>query len=419
MELLKGNPRAKGKSVPYDHRQMGRMSLPTLHIPLASFSLTLPYEKAMKGSEIPIRKLNRGRKRWLVDARYVGGKREFFATEAEARSVRQQRLIDMRKHGMAALDLSQDERIDFARAKGELQEVGATVRDAVNFYLKHHHAIKPILFSDAIEQTYAAKKATNKDDEYIRKFKATLESLMLASGGDRELSLVSRDDIEGWLWGNGWKQDTIRNKRTDVRTFFKYAMGRNWITLNPADKIEYVERSDKPPGILTPDEAEAALRGCHAEFLPYLAISLLCGVRCSEVVRLNQDNLQIERGYVEVPAFRGDEKIAKSRKRRIVQLSENAKVWLKDAKISPRNEKWFARQLPVVREGAAKILGRPMPWPKNCLRHSFASYHLAMHESADKTALQMGHRSTTMLFEHYRELVTKEDAERFWGILPL
>jgi integrase len=60
-----------------------------------------------------------------------------------------------------------------------------------------------------------------------------------------------------------------------------------------------------------------------------------------------------------------------------------------------------------------------MPWPKNCLRHSFASYHLAMHESADKTALQMGHRSTTMLFEHYRELVTRSDAERFWGILPL
>jgi integrase len=58
------------------------------------------------------------------------------------------------------------------------------------------------------------------------------------------------------------------------------------------------------------------------------------------------------------------------------------------------------------------------PWPQDCLRHSFASYHLAMFESAEKTALQMGHNSTDMLFRHYRELVTKEQAEKFWALMP-
>ena len=57
-------------------------------------------------------------------------------------------------------------------------------------------------------------------------------------------------------------------------------------------------------------------------------------------------------------------------------------------------------------------------WPQDALRRSFASYHLAMHGSADKTATQLGHRSTDMLFEHYRELVTKDEAERFWNIFP-
>ena len=47
------------------------------------------------------------------------------------------------------------------------------------------------------------------------------------------------------------------------------------------------------------------------------------------------------------------------------------------------------------------------------MRHSFASYHLALHESADKTALEMGHRDTRMLFRHYREIVTKGEAVEY------
>ena len=36
----------------------------------------------------------------------------------------------------------------------------------------------------------------------------------------------------------------------------------------------------------------------------------------------------------------------------------------------------------------------------------------------NKTALQLGHRDTSLLFNHYRALATHEDAERFWNIRP-
>jgi hypothetical protein len=52
------------------------------------------------------------------------------------------------------------------------------------------------------------------------------------------------------------------------------------------------------------------------------------------------------------------------------------------------------------------------------LRHSFASYHLAYHRDAARTALELGHKSTTLLFTNYRELVTKSDAIRYWAIKP-
>jgi hypothetical protein len=59
----------------------------------------------------------------------------------------------------------------------------------------------------------------------------------------------------------------------------------------------------------------------------------------------------------------------------------------------------------------------PVPWPHNVTRHSFVSYHLAAFENAAKTALEAGH-SETMLFAHYRELVTLHEAEQFWALTP-
>jgi integrase len=52
-------------------------------------------------------------------------------------------------------------------------------------------------------------------------------------------------------------------------------------------------------------------------------------------------------------------------------------------------------------------------------RHSFGTYHLALHEDANKTANQMGHRGNTdLVFSHYRKLVPKEDGKAFFEVTP-
>ena len=66
----------------------------------------------------------------------------------------------------------------------------------------------------------------------------------------------------------------------------------------------------------------------------------------------------------------------------------------------------------------AKRLESETKWPRNGLRHSFGSYHLAFHQDAARTALEMGHESTKMLFAHYRARVAKEAASQYWNILP-
>ncbi len=56
-------------------------------------------------------------------------------------------------------------------------------------------------------------------------------------------------------------------------------------------------------------------------------------------------------------------------------------------------------------------------WPANGLRHSFGSYHLAKFHNAVETAHVMGN-SVDMVHRHYKSLVTKADAENFWGLRP-
>ena len=55
--------------------------------------------------------------------------------------------------------------------------------------------------------------------------------------------------------------------------------------------------------------------------------------------------------------------------------------------------------------------------PDNALRHSYGSYWLAKHKNANELALLMGN-SAEMIFRHYRQVVSPNEAERFWSIAP-
>ena len=53
-------------------------------------------------------------------------------------------------------------------------------------------------------------------------------------------------------------------------------------------------------------------------------------------------------------------------------------------------------------------------WDQNALRHSFASYHYAKYKNENETASLMGN-SPQMVFQHYRELVRPDAAEKIFA----
>ena len=116
-------------------------------------------------------------------------------------------------------------------------------------------------------------------------------------------------------------------------------------------------------------------------------------------------------GFIEVAAHK-----AKTATRRIVPIADSLSRWLA---IAPRNgervwlhsKAWYFEAL----RNAADAAG--VKWKLNALRHSFISYRLAEIQDVNRVALEAGN-SPQMIFRHYRELATPEQARTWFAIAP-
>lgn len=57
-------------------------------------------------------------------------------------------------------------------------------------------------------------------------------------------------------------------------------------------------------------------------------------------------------------------------------------------------------------------------WPFDGMRHSYASYLMALCQNSGRVADQMGHASPDMIYRRYRRSVKPNDAVAFWEIFP-
>jgi hypothetical protein len=99
-----------------------------------------------------------------------------------------------------------------------------------------------------------------------------------------------------------------------------------------------------------------------------------------------------------------------------VPVSDNLSSWLV---IAPRNG---TRLWPHSKDRFFKAMRRAadsakLKWQHNALRHSFISYRLGEIQDVNRVALEAG-TSPQMIFRHYRELATPEQARMWFAITP-
>ena len=253
---------------------------------------------------------------------------------------------------------------------------------------------------------------------YVEDLKLRLAKL--AERFSVNVDTVTTADIQAWLDGMDAAPRTVRNFRQSASGLFKFAEARGYIAKgeNPVTATERIKtKNAEAIEIYSPGELARLLAAAPDSFKPVLAIQAFAGLRSAEVMRLDWQNVKLERGHIEITAAN-----AKTASRRIVPILPNLAAWLKAA--AKKSGKIFAPTRAYFHELQRELSKRTetpalpaVPWKHNALRHSFISYRCADVQNVAQVALEAGN-SPAMIFGHYRELVTTDDAKKWFSIAP-
>jgi integrase len=352
-------------------------------------------EKAIAEAEAKASQLSRGD----IDAAQLSGRdRLVYGRAVEA----------VREHGVP-LDAAA---LEYSEARKLLD--GVPLIEAVRFYSRHHGrgiTRKPV--TDAVDAMIAAKRSKGVSAVYRADLVHRLGAFAQAFHCD--LSALTSDDVKAFFESRlaGLSPRSHNNFLYALRTFFRHAQRHGWLS-KEVDLLSRVEkRSEKPAPveIFTSKELVVLLAVATPEVAPCIALSAFAGLRSEEILRLDWSDVEHRPGFIEVAAHK-----AKTAARRIVPVSDNLSRWLaiapcNGARVWPHSKDRFFKAMRRAADNAR------LKWKQNALRHSFISYRLAEIQDMNRVALEAGN-SPQMIFRHYRELVTPQEAKTWFAITP-
>jgi integrase len=352
--------------------------------------------------------------RFILDLRAYSKRRMFFKTraEADAECLRQKTLLE--RHSREAVGLSQRAMSEVIAARNKLAEYGKTLSDAVGFYVDHLERVRrcKITVAQLAEEVLDAKRRDGRSAKYIDMLRLYFKRFC-QDFANRLIADITVEELDTWLRDLPGSPKTRADYRANIGVLFSYAAQRRMIDFNPVAFTTKPKLIDRPPEIFKVDELRALLEAATRtapDALPMLVIGAFAGLRDAEIKRLDWSEVNLVRGHIDVKAAK-----AKSARRRIVPIMPNLAAWLRPYSEMTGAVVPFAARGKLDRVRKAAGLAR---WPKNGLRHSFASYRVAAIDDGPRVAAELGHTSPQMLYSTYRELVLPEEAERYWKIAP-
>lgn len=272
-----------------------------------------------------------------------------------------------------------------------------------------------VTIGQAIAAVLKAKALANCRPQYLTSLRQYLAQFARGRE-DTPIASFTIETVEQWFAGRNEAPSSVVSNAGRLAALFSFAVRRQWIPRNPIDLMEPVRIDRKPPAILTPLQAALIMdwaRRRKPHQLAFFTLAMLGGIRPDELARLTWDCVRFEGDSAVVTI---DAAASKVRRRRLVELEPVAVKWLAMAKEA-------GARLPVPRITRNRFLGQARrvldfpEWPQDCLRHTAASYLLALRRDPGKVAFTLGN-SSAILLRHYMGLVSAADCAAFWGFTP-
>lgn len=367
---------------------------------------------------------------WKENGKWM---RRQFKDEAKAQRFAALKTVEMENSGrkleMILSPLSEAQTQEAVAAFDALGET-YSLKQAVDFFLKNH---RPPEFVTTI--TLGMKLyLDDKERDGVRP--RTLTGIRLAlkafadATHDPKLHTVTTQMVEKYLRGlrgsdgiSPAKRKSWNTHRNDISQFFGWATkadlatNRPWCFTNPVDGIRVFSArqvaEQRPPVVTTtPDNLQHMLsflsRYHGGAMVKYFALAYFAGIRPNgELENLSKREaklVNLKTGRIFIPAA-----FSKVKADRQVTIPPNLLQWLKAYEGFPIVPKNFGRMKNKIRDH--------FNLQRDETRHSFISYHVAVHRSIGDAALQAGN-SESMVKKHYLNLHTREEGGAFFSIIP-
>jgi len=287
---------------------------------------------------------------------------------------------------------------------------GQSLTSITEDYRKH---LRPLARRATVPELVAELLAARSQDGASKPYRAQLKTVLtrFAAAFPGEILAVTSADIDGWLRGLDVSASSRNGMLICVKVLFSFARSQNCLPAEQRTAPEQltkvkIKRDDVT--VFTPAQMAKILHAAPPHLVPILAIGAFSGIRMAELNRLDWSAVDLDRGFIELRAGQ-----AKTASRRIIPITDNLRAWIEPLERTGK----VVRHAGLHREVTALARALKLTWPRNILRHSFISYRIAAVKSADQVALEAGN-SPAIIFKHYRELATSEQATEWFAILP-
>ncbi len=301
-----------------------------------------------------------------------------------------------------------------------LRPIGTNLADVVSFYLSHQNTtIGQKSVSEVLEEFLREKLQVGRSKNYERNMRKTFTKFLKLTGSDLKIGEITRRQISDYVYVTHGHLSNVSKKNilTNLSVVLNFAVKRDYLQTNPVEKIDRPTIPFVKPSVMAPANFEKLLRQCHRKkWHDRLVIFVLvgfCGIRTEEASRLKWTNLDYDRKIVEVPAS-----VAKKASFRNNVIPPNAMEWLELVRDKRRKGPLTGKNWQTRLRNA--VVSSKIAYEKNSIRHSFCSYALSSKTWNLYDVVQMmGHGgSPTMIFSHYRNVVSEEDGKRWFSIVP-